>query len=101
MMITAIPLYQALMKSVDAAKSAARRMAWEVDTKWDDYNPFSRKVSRGSGRTLSQGAVGNDEEAAIDACSGRNQQHVLEDDTGTLLLEVLNHFLLPRAILVR
>ncbi|KIW01888.1 calcium/proton exchanger, variant 3 [Verruconis gallopava] len=44
-------------------KSAARKAAWKADTKWDEYNPFNRTVSRTTSRTLS-GGPGYDVEAA-------------------------------------
>ena len=37
------------MMDLDSVKSRARRHAWKIETKWDEFNPFSRVSSRESG----------------------------------------------------
>ena len=52
---------------LDRTKSAAKRAAWKVDSKWDSYNPFSRTTSRETvlSRDAPVGASNYDEEAAV------------------------------------
>jgi Ca2+:H+ antiporter len=76
---------QTLTMNLDSVKSAARRAAWKADSKWDDFNPFSRTTSREStlSRNVSQSSPAYDEEAAVDAGTQQNNTHVAGEYAGT------------------